>query len=598
VSKSWGAGDRKAADDARPAADDAATLQIPKLTVTDGGGARKPASTSTRITVVRGPVAARPDALLDALAVPAAWFGPPGPVEAGMSTRITVPFEGVPPRSLPSAPPDVSPLADNVAEEPAEEIHRWTGRRAGSSVRRGSWEAHYVQLLVVLDLLAALAAGVIAFATRFGEEVTAYNQGYLLVTGLLPALFVLSLGLNRTYERRYLFVGSDEYQRVLRGGAFLTAGIALMSYSFAADLARGYMVLALPTATVLSLAARFALRKRLHRLRARGSCLRRVIVVGHELAVVAMARQLGREPYHGFEVGGCCLPRVHDNDVGMAVFGTFDDVAGAVRRSRADTVLVLSCPELDGLLLRRLAWQLERDDIDLIVASSLVDVAGSRTTVRPVDGLPMLHVEHPRLSGIGRIAKSIFDRCGAAFGLIVLLPLLLALAVAINLDSDGPVLFRQVRVGRAGRRFVMYKFRTMVIDAERQRSHMADRNELDGVLFKVREDPRITRVGRWMRRYSLDELPQLINVLRGEMSLVGPRPPLPEEVAKYPFDMRRRLVVNPGLTGLWQVSGRSDLSWEETVRLDLRYVENWSFSLDLVILLRTLSAVCRSSGAY
>jgi Sugar transferases involved in lipopolysaccharide synthesis len=194
--------------------------------------------------------------------------------------------------------------------------------------------------------------------------------------------------------------------------------------------------------------------------------------------------------------------------------------------------------------------------------------------------------------------KAVFDRVSATVGLILLAPLLAAAAIAIRVGSPGPVLFRQVRIGKAGRRFVMYKFRTMVVDAESRKHELVDLNHGDGVLFKMRSDPRVTPVGRWMRRLSIDELPQLINVVRGEMSLVGPRPPLPEEVAVYPSDMRRRLAVSPGLTGLWQVSGRSDLSWEESVRLDLRYVENWSFSLDLVILLRTLSAVCRSSGAY
>ncbi|HEU0238889.1 MAG TPA: sugar transferase [Micromonosporaceae bacterium] len=481
------------------------------------------------------------------------------------------------------------PLAYDLAER---------RRRRTTTARRASWEVRYVRLLVVLDLLAGLAAGLIAFTSRFGDQVTDWNRSYLAVTAALPAAFVASLALNRAYERRYLFVGSDEYQRVLRGGAFMTALAAILSYTFAANLARGYVVLALPIATVLGVAVRLVLRTYLYRQRARGHCLRRVLTVGHELAVVAMARQLGREPYHGLEVVGCCLPRDNDGDVGMPVHGTFDDLAGAVRRSGADTVLVLSCPELDGQALRRLAWQLERDDIDFIVASALVDVAGSRTTVRPVDGLPMLHVDHPRLSGAGRLAKSVFDRCAAAAGLVVLAPALLAIAWAVRWDSAGPVLFRQVRIGRGGERFMMYKFRTMVVDAERLLDGLIERNEGDGVLFKMRDDPRITRTGRWLRRFSLDELPQLINVLRGEMSLVGPRPPLPEEVAAYPSDMRRRLAVSPGLTGLWQVSGRSDLSWEETVRLDLRYVENWSFSLDLVILLRTLSAVCRSSGAY
>jgi exopolysaccharide biosynthesis polyprenyl glycosylphosphotransferase len=452
--------------------------------------------------------------------------------------------------------------------------------------------------LLASDLLAALVAGGAAFSVRFGSSVTPYNKQYLLFTGLLPLLLIFSLVLNRAYERRYLFVGTDEYQRVLRAGIAMIAMVAIVSYAFEFGLARGYVVLALPLATLVSVGARFTLRKHLHARRARGQCLRRVIVVGHELAVVGMGRQLGRELYHGLEVVGCCLPPHHDGNVGMPVYGTFDDVAVAVQAARADTVIVLSCPELDGQTLRRLAWRLEREDIDLIVASSLVDVAGARTTIRPVDGLPMLHVEHPRLDGASRVVKSIFDRIGAGLGLIVLAPVLVAIAVAITHDSRGPVLFRQIRVGKGGREFVIFKFRTMCTDAECRRDALRDHNEGDGVLFKMRDDPRITRVGRWLRRLSLDELPQLLNVLMGEMSLVGPRPPLPEEVAAYPSDMRRRLAVSPGLTGLWQVSGRSDLSWDETVRLDLRYVENWSFSLDLVILLRTLSAVCRSSGAY
>jgi exopolysaccharide biosynthesis polyprenyl glycosylphosphotransferase len=472
------------------------------------------------------------------------------------------------------------------------------GRHAVGGRVRATWEVGYVVMALVADLVAGLVGGAVAFAARFGDQVNDINRAYVFVSAVLPGLFLLSLWLSRAYERRFLFVGTDEYQRVLRAGVFMTALTATLSYAFVANLARGYVVLALPVATLLCLGARFVLRQWLHRRRAQGECLSRVIVVGHELAVVAIARQLGRELYHGLEVVGCCLPPEHDDDVGMPVYGTFGDVAAAVRAAGADTVLVLSCPELDGHMLRRLAWRLERDDIDLIVASSLVDVAGSRATVRPVDGLPMLHVEHPRLSGAGRVVKSVFDRVIATAGLMLLAPLFMVAALAIRATSPGPVLFRQVRIGKAGRRFVMYKFRTMVVDAESRKHELVDLNHGDGVLFKIRSDPRVTPVGRWMRRLSIDELPQLINVVRGEMSLVGPRPPLPEEVAAYPSDMRRRLAVSPGLTGLWQVSGRSDLSWEETVRLDLRYVENWSFSLDLVILLRTLSAVCRSSGAY
>jgi len=470
-----------------------------------------------------------------------------------------------------------------------------TGKRGA----RWDWEARYVRTLLMSDLLTGLIAGAVAFFGRFGTHVTFYNRNYLLLSAALPIFMVMSLALTRAYERRLLFVGTDEYQRVIRAGIALTASSAIAAYAFDFPLARGYMLIALPLATLSCVLARFLIRKRLHRRRVRGACLKRVIVVGHELAVIHITRQLRRERYHGLEVVGACLPPGHDGgEVNLPVYGTFDDVARAVNMAGADTVIVLSCPELDGHALRRLAWQLERDDIDLIVASSLIDVAGDRTTIRPVDGLPMLHVDHPRLTGGRRFIKEAFDRISAASLIFLLSPVLIVVSLAIRLNSPGPVLFRQVRVGRHGREFVIYKFRTMYIDAEARLAELRHLNDYDGVLFKMRNDPRITRVGRWLRRFSLDELPQVFNVIRGQMSLVGPRPPLPEEVAAYPDDARRRLVVKPGMTGLWQVSGRSDLPWEEAVRLDLRYVENWSIPMDLAILLRTLTAVSRGSGAY
>ncbi|WP_308206596.1 sugar transferase [Paractinoplanes hotanensis] len=479
---------------------------------------------------------------------------------------------------------------------------RVPGRHAAMS-RRQRWERQYVRSLVLCDLMAGTAAGAVTFGLRFGDEVTSYNRAYVLLSFLLPALLLTVLAVSRAYERRYLFVGTDEYQRVLRGGVGLIAGVALVSYALDLDLARSYVLAALPTAIVSSVVLRFALRKRLHLSRARGESLRRVILVGHELAVIGMSRQLRRERYHGLEVVGACLPPGHDGvgvsgPQGLAVYGTFEDVAGAVEQADADTVVVLSCPELDGAALRRLAWRLERDEVDLVVASSLVDVAGARTTIRPFDGLPMLHVEHPRLHGGSRLVKEVFDRIGALALLMIFGPLLLGLALCVRCTSRGPVLFRQVRVGRDGRLFRIFKFRSMYVDAEARLAELRHLNEHDGVLFKMRDDPRVTRVGRYLRRFSLDELPQLLNVALGQMSLVGPRPPLPSEVAAYADDVRRRLAVKPGMTGLWQVSGRSDLPWEEAVRLDLRYVENWTLSLDLVILLRTMTAVVRSSGAY
>jgi exopolysaccharide biosynthesis polyprenyl glycosylphosphotransferase len=305
------------------------------------------------------------------------------------------------------------------------------------------------------------------------------------------------------------------------------------------------------------------------------------------------------------EITAACLPAVltmGEDAVteveGVPVVGDFSEVAAVVEVTHAGTVAVLACPELDGIALRRLAWQLEKDAVDLVVAPALMEVAGPRTSIRPVAGLPLLHVEHPELSGGRRLVKTAFDRVCAGLALIFLSPLLAFIAIAIRAGSKGPALFRQVRVGRDGREFTVLKFRTMVIDAERRKAALVQYNDHDGILFKIRNDPRVTRTGAWLRRYSLDELPQLINVLRGDMSLVGPRPPLPDEVVQYGDDVRRRLVVRPGMTGLWQVSGRADLSWEESVRLDLRYVENWSLTLDLQILWKTWSAVARGSGAY
>jgi exopolysaccharide biosynthesis polyprenyl glycosylphosphotransferase len=474
---------------------------------------------------------------------------------------------------------------------------RVRGRHAAMS-RRQRWERQYVRALVLCDLLAGIAAGAVTFGLRFGDEVTTYNRSYLWLSALLPLALLAVLVVSRAYERRFLFVGTDEYQRVFRGGVGLIAGVAVVSYALDLDLARSYVLAALPTAMVSAVVLRFALRKRLHIARSRGERLRRVIVVGHELSVIGITRQLRRERYHGLEVVGACLPPDHDGVIDLPVFGTFDDVATAVDAADADTVVVLSCPELDGAALRRLAWRLERDEVDLVVASALIDVAGARTTIRPFDGLPMLHVEHPRLHGGARVVKDLVDRVGALALLILFGPLLLAVALCVRVTSRGPVLFRQVRVGRDGSEFRIFKFRSMYVDAEARLAELRHLNEHDGVLFKMRDDPRVTPVGRWLRRLSLDELPQLLNVIAGQMSLVGPRPPLPSEVAVYADDVRRRLAVKPGMTGLWQVSGRSDLSWEETVRLDLRYVENWSLSLDLVILLRTMTAVVRSSGAY
>jgi exopolysaccharide biosynthesis polyprenyl glycosylphosphotransferase len=280
------------------------------------------------------------------------------------------------------------------------------------------------------------------------------------------------------------------------------------------------------------------------------------------------------------------------------VYGTFANVEDALSRTGADTVAVLACPEMDGAELRRLAWTLAGRGVDLVVAPALMEVAGPRIAIRPVCGLPLLHVDEPQLSGGRRVAKEVLDRSLALAGLVLLSPLLVGIVVAIRLTSPGGAIFRQTRVGLDGRPFTMWKFRTMIKNAPEQRPGLNGANRHStGHLFKMAADPRVTRVGRWLRRTSLDELPQLVNVLLGQMSLVGPRP-LPATDEPYDGEARRRLYVKPGLTGLWQISGRSDLEWEESVRLDLRYVEQWSLALDALIIWKTLFAVAKGRGAY
>ncbi|HEY7176137.1 MAG TPA: sugar transferase [Micromonosporaceae bacterium] len=468
---------------------------------------------------------------------------------------------------------------------------------------RPSWESRYVLQLVFLDLAAALVGATFAFLIRF-STVPGPHLIYVLISFGLPVVWLMVLALYRCYDARFLFVGNEEYQRVFRAAVSLLATLAIAMYALDFGVARGYLVLAVPLGLAAIGTGRFMRRHMLHRSWAMGKQLHRVLAVGHASDVADLCAMLRRSRFHGLEVVGACLPvatasaRAETMTLPVPMYGTFEDVGYAAGSARVDTVIVLSCPEINGAALRRIGWSMEDDKIDLIVASRLIDVAGGRTTIRPVDGLPMLHVDHATLRGPRRLVKDAFDRVMSFLLLVLFGPLLLVLAAMIRMTSNGPALFWQVRIGRDGKPFRIAKFRTMYPGAERMVAHLADRNDNDGLLFKMRDDPRVTPVGRFLRRYSLDELPQLINVLLGHMSLVGPRPPLASEVQRYPDDMRRRLVVKPGMTGLWQVSGRSDLPWDEVMRLDLRYVENWSLSFDLVILMRTVSAVVRSSGAY
>jgi exopolysaccharide biosynthesis polyprenyl glycosylphosphotransferase len=460
-----------------------------------------------------------------------------------------------------------------------------------------TWSKDYLRRAALADLGCAVVGVFVAAQLRFGEHV---NGTYVALSLALPGLWLGAVALAGGYDDRFIGTGSDEYRKILNAGVGLTAALAIFSYLVNVDLSRFYVLIALPTVTLFDLVARYKIRKRLHRLRDAGRCMLSVVAVGHESAVADLVKELGRDHYHGLTVVGACVaqPAVGDEVAGVPLYGGLDDVPAAVRAFGADTVAVLACPEMDGIRLRSLAWELEKTGTDLCVSPALLDVAGPRTTIRQTAGLTLLHVDHPQLSGFRVFVKDLFDRSVAAAALILLSPLLVLLAVTIRLHDRGPALFTQVRVGKDGHMFRIYKFRTMVVDAEKRRSQLLDSNDTDGVLFKLRNDPRVTAVGAHLRRWSIDELPQLFNVLLGQMSLVGPRPALPDEAARYAEHVRRRLVVKPGLTGLWQVNGRSDLNWEESVRLDLRYVENWSFVLDLQILWKTISVMVRGSGAY
>src|SRR3954452_20430633 len=475
-------------------------------------------------------------------------------------------------------------------------------RGEGTEARR-AWRAAYVRRTVVADALCAAVAAVVGYLGRFGHPEAAPAQASLWVILLLPLVWVADMLVARTYEERFLWVGPEEFRRVFVAAGMLLATVGTASWAFQLEVARGFVVIAVPLAAGLTLAQRYARRQWLHRARNHGKFLQTTVLVGHRSAVAALDEQMDREAYHGYRVIGVCLPSdQHDPAAdafnGLPVLGDLSEVATVVTRYEVDTVAVLPCPELDGPGLRRLGWSLEKTQAELLLAPAVTEIVGTRVQIRPVSGLPLLHMERPELKRARRLTKDLFEKTAATLGLLFLLPVLLGVALAVAATSRGGVFFRQERVGRDGQPFSMLKFRSMVAGADRMVDDLAPASDGNGVLFKKKDDPRITGIGKFMRRYSIDELPQLINVLRGDMSLVGPRPPLPSEVERYGFDMHRRFLVKPGLTGLWQVSGRSDLSWDDSVRIDVRYVENWSLTFDFMIMWKTIGAVLHGPGAY
>ena len=468
-----------------------------------------------------------------------------------------------------------------------------------------AWQERYTRALVAVDAVVIIAviagAQAMRFGTVTGERVAYTDIDYVVISALIAAGWLAALAGHRSRAVRVLGEGLEEYRRVCTATLAVFAVVAMVSAVFQLEVARGYLALALPLGLVGLTFGRMFMRRRLAARRRAGEYMHRVLAVGHLSSVRELSQSLARHPEDGYQVVGFCVPgsdgvRIPTVD-GIRTFAHHGDLTDAVLRSGADTV-ALTSGHLRPDEIRDLSWQLEKLDVDLVVSSGISEVASPRLIVRPVGGLPLIHVEKPQYEGAKRFQKRAFDVCFAAAALLVAAPVMAVVALAIKLTDGGPVFYRAERIGLDGKPFMMIKFRSMVVDADRRLAELTDQNEGSGLLFKMREDPRVTRVGRFIRRYSLDELPQFINVLRREMSVVGPRPPLRSEVDCYDHQVRRRMLVPPGITGLWQVSGRSDLSWEESVRLDLSYVENWSMVGDVVIVASTLKAVVLGSGAY
>jgi exopolysaccharide biosynthesis polyprenyl glycosylphosphotransferase len=410
------------------------------------------------------------------------------------------------------------------------------------------------------------------------------------------------------YREGILGTGTDEYQRLAEATFVVFGCVAIGAYLLKVDVSRGYFALVLPVGLAGLLVWRWMARKVLVAARRHGHLTRRTLVIGSSLTAGDMAREILRRPNLGMSLVGACVTdatsasTLSGTDVPVLRCLQADDVAvlrTVIEGAEAETVIITASPRLSSRKIRELSWSLDPEKTSMIVAPSVVDVAGPRLHARPVDGLSLIEVDFPQFQGGRRFLKRVFDIVVSVVAIVALTPVWLIVPLVIKADDRGPVFFRQTRVGKDGEKFQILKFRSMRVNADAELKRLLEEQGTDGKpLFKVREDPRITRIGAFLRKSSVDELPQLFNVLGGSMSLVGPRPQVPAEVALYDAQASRRLFVKPGITGLWQVNGRSALSWEESVRLDLSYAENWSMMLDIQILFRTVKVVLKRDGAY
>lgn len=484
---------------------------------------------------------------------------------------------------------------------------------ADTRVTGRDWRRSYSAFLAVTDLVVLLWVvfgvqiawfGSDAADVKFRGATGPLIVNYTTVSVLIIISWMAMLHIYGTRDPRVLGTGPEEYKHIVNASIRVFAVVALLAYLFQVDVARGYILIALPLGVTVLMLWRWLWRKWLGVQRRRGRYSYLVLLVGSETTASHIAGELHDRNEAGYRVVGACVPGGRSSvmlpDTQIPVLGDFDSIQEALKLTGADTVVITSSDDLPPDRIRELSWSLEPGRQHLVVAPSLTDIGGPRIHTRPVSGLPLIHVETPRYEGRKLFTKRAFDIFAASFIILALAPILAVIAIAVRFTTPGPVLFRQNRVGINGSHFSMLKFRSMVTDAEGLLAALQKKERAEGnsVMFKMKNDPRVTPIGRILRRFSLDELPQLMNVFLGNMSLVGPRPPLEKEVNEYENHVHRRFLVKPGITGLWQVSGRSNLSWEDTVRLDLYYVENWSITGDLVILWRTAKAVVGRDGAY
>ncbi|WP_431711829.1 sugar transferase [Glutamicibacter uratoxydans] len=467
-------------------------------------------------------------------------------------------------------------------------------RQEGFSANR--WRQKFTRILVVSDLgLMLLAAGMVHVLYIPG------TQEALLLTAAALTIWLVYLALLRSRAPQRIGVGAKEYKRVVDATFFAAGTVALGASVLNIAGTRELILVMFPAGLSLLLLGRWSCRRWLHVKSAQGYALSQVVVVGQAPDVSYVVRQLEKKASPAYRVSAVLFDGQPDQEIGhgeFPVFANLENLESSVNAVGADSVIVAGPLAGGSSALKDLSWRLEQTKTNVIVVSSLTNVAGPRISVRPVEGLPLMHVDIPNFSGGHHVVKRVIDVVLSSLALVALSPLFVVIALAVRRDSPGPIFFSQERVGRNGSSFRMYKFRSMVVNAEAELEKLKELNEGSGPLFKMKRDPRVTKVGQWLRKFSLDELPQIYNVLRGDMSLVGPRPPLPEEVATYQGHTSRRLFIKPGVTGLWQINGRSDLDWEESVRLDLYYVENWSLTGDIMIMWRTFRAMVQPEGAY